>query len=118
MMMLPSAEQPDPKSDVLDMRVLAAAVFLSYGDTLVYKFGASDAKTLNFRPNVPYALAYLRRGRSHPGEDYAALLDRLDLDVFLGIRLADQQHRYRATTLHLERAPGWLPVFRNLESAV
>jgi hypothetical protein len=61
-----------------------------------------------------------RRG-SAPGEGFLELLDRLRVDLFLGIRLPQVPNPNRPwfyTTGHLERAPGWIPVFRNLRSAV
>jgi len=61
-----------------------------------------------------------RRG-AEPGEDFLELLDRQRIDLFLGIRLPQVRNPNRPwfyTTGHLERAPGWIPVFRNLRSAV
>ncbi|MBW1687938.1 MAG: hypothetical protein JRS35_23120 [Deltaproteobacteria bacterium] len=61
-----------------------------------------------------------RRG-SAPGEDFPQLLDRLRVDLFLGIRLpqvANPNRPWFYTTGHLERTPGWITVFRNLRSAV
>jgi len=61
-----------------------------------------------------------RRG-SEAGEDFLELLDRQRVDLFLGIRLPQVRNPNRPwfyTTGHLERVPGWIPVFRNLRSAV
>jgi hypothetical protein len=61
-----------------------------------------------------------RRG-SAPGENFPELLDRLRVDLFLGIRLPQVPNPNRPwfyTTGHLERTPGWITVFRNLRSAV
>src|SRR5262249_6195927 len=61
-----------------------------------------------------------RRG-VRDGEDLPALLDRLGIDLFLGIRLPDAglpSRHWTATTAHLEHARGWIPIFRNAESAV
>jgi len=61
-----------------------------------------------------------RRG-AKPGESFLELLDRQRIDLFLGIRLPQLGSPHRPwfyTTAHLEGAPGWIPVFRNLRSAV
>jgi hypothetical protein len=61
-----------------------------------------------------------RRG-SEVGEDFLELLDRQRVDLFFGIRLPQLRNPNRPwfyTTGHLERASGWIPVFRNLRSAV
>jgi hypothetical protein len=61
-----------------------------------------------------------RRG-SEPGETFLELLDRQRIDVFLGIRFPQLRSARRPwfyTTGHLEGAPGWIPVFRNVRSAV
>ena len=61
-----------------------------------------------------------RRGsEEHP--DFAALLDAQGIDLFLGsgLPVAGAENRPPAyTTNYLEGAPGWLPVFRNLDSAL
>jgi tetratricopeptide (TPR) repeat protein len=65
--------------------------------------------------------AIRERWGSAPGESFPELLDRLRVDLFLGIRLPQVSNPNRPwfyTTGHLERAPGWIPVFRNLRSAV
>lgn len=61
-----------------------------------------------------------RRGRG-PGAGFLDLLDRYGVDLFLGIGLpqAPRGNRPRIySTGHLERAPGWIPVFRDPLSAV
>jgi hypothetical protein len=61
-----------------------------------------------------------RRG-ARAGEDFLALLDRLEVDVFVGTRLPQvgpAQRPWFVTTAHLEGAPGWRCVFRNADSAV
>jgi len=88
---------------------------------------APDVRTIvNGTLNVPaetldaLSAITLRRGL-RAGEDLPALLDRLGVDLFLGIRLPDAglpSRRWIATTAHLERTPGWIPIFRNAESAV
>jgi hypothetical protein len=88
---------------------------------------APDLRTLvNGTLNVPRetldvigAIA-LRRG-SRPGEDFLALLDRMQIDVFLGVRLPEPPATPTGslpTTAHLERTPGWITVFRNANSAI
>ena len=65
--------------------------------------------------------AVSRRRGLRTGEDFTALLDRLELDLFLGIRPPEVGHPFRpwtATTAHLEATPGWTPIFRSLASAV
>lgn len=51
----------------------------------------------------------------------ASLLDRHQVDLFIGIGLPVESRRgrpWRYTTSHLEREPDWLLVFRDLQSAV
>jgi CelD/BcsL family acetyltransferase involved in cellulose biosynthesis len=43
-------------------RPIAAAVFLTYGGTLTYKYGASDEESLNLRPNHLLFAEAIRRG--------------------------------------------------------
>jgi hypothetical protein len=55
------------------------------------------------------------------GESFLELLDRQGIDVFVGIHLPEVGNPTRPwsyTTAHLEGAPGWTLVFRNLRSAV
>jgi hypothetical protein len=78
--------------------------------------------TLNYPGPVHDAYTAIRARRgSLPGEGFLELLDRYEVDVFLGtrlpqVRVANRPWHY--TTSHLEGAPGWIPVFRNLDSAV
>jgi CelD/BcsL family acetyltransferase involved in cellulose biosynthesis len=44
---------------------IAAAVFLTYGDTLLYKYGASDARFLPLRPNNLLFMEAIRWGCEH-----------------------------------------------------
>jgi hypothetical protein len=78
--------------------------------------------TLNVAPETLLAHhALARRQGASPGEDFTALLDRMRVDLFLGIRPPEVGHPTRPwtqTTSHLERTPGWIPVFRSLASAV
>lgn len=56
-----------------------------------------------------------------PNEDYAALLDRQGIDLFLGAGYPIEATPGRpipCTIRHLEHEPGWLLVFRNLQNAV
>jgi hypothetical protein len=62
----------------------------------------------------------MRRG-VRDGESFPDALDRLGIDLFLGIRLPEAGPRGRPwfyTTGHLEGVPGWIQVFRNLRSAL
>jgi hypothetical protein len=88
---------------------------------------APDVRTtVNGTLNVPIETfdavsAIAQRRGLRPGEDLPALLDRLGVDVFLGIRLPDAglpSRQWTATTAHLEHTPGWIPIFRNAESAL
>lgn len=78
--------------------------------------------TLNLEAEAMEANRPIRERRGvRPGEDFPELLDRLRVDLFLGIRLPEVGHPTRpwfSTTGHLERTAGWIPVFRNLRSAL
>jgi len=78
--------------------------------------------SLNVRPDVLEANLPIRERRgAQPGEDFLALLDRMEIDVFVGTRLPQVGPVHRPwffTTAHLEGAPGWRSVFRNVDSAV
>jgi hypothetical protein len=78
--------------------------------------------SLNVPVEVMNAAGALRARRGlEPGESFLELLDRHRVDVFLGTGLArvGQPNRpYHHTTRHLERAPGWTLVYRDLSSAV
>jgi hypothetical protein len=78
--------------------------------------------TLNLTPEAMEAYPWIRARRgARPGESFEALLDRQGVDLFFGIRLPEVGHPTRpwySTTGHLERSQGWLPIFRNLTSAV
>jgi hypothetical protein len=78
--------------------------------------------TLNL-PKPALAAYFAIRGRDglDPDESFPELLDRYRVDLFLGIELPKLWRPNRPwsyTTTHLERTPGWIPVFRNLRSAV
>lgn len=65
--------------------------------------------------------AILRRRGAREGEGFEALLDRLGIDVFFGTGLPQLSLPGRpsySTGGYLERAPGWILVFRNVRSAV
>jgi hypothetical protein len=90
-------------------------------------FGAPALQTfvngsLNVPPEALDAQRAIRARRGQrPGESFEALLDRLGVDLFVGIRLPrtpDPQRPWYYTTAHLEATPGWVCVFRNLDSAV
>jgi hypothetical protein len=88
---------------------------------------APQLRTLvNGSLNVPSesldALGAIAQHRGlRPDEPFTALLDRLGIDLFLGIRLPETRPTAAvgiATTAHLENTEGWIPVFRNLTSAI
>ena len=65
--------------------------------------------------------AVLARRGALPGESFLALLDRSRVDIFLGSgapALSRPNRPALYTTAHLEGAPGWKLVFRNLNEAV
>ncbi len=67
------------------------------------------------------AAAIAARRGLEPGERFPELLDRLGVDLFLGIHLPETGNPHRpwaSTTAHLEDTPGWITVFRNLDSAL
>ena len=78
--------------------------------------------SLNVTPEAIEAQRAIRERRgARPGESFEALLDRFGVDLFVGIRLpiaGDPNRPWYYTTAHLEQTPGWLCVFRNLDSAV
>lgn len=78
--------------------------------------------TLNVPQDVIAANLPLRERRGErEGETYTELLDRHGVDLFLGIRLpraADSTRPWFYSTAHLERTPGWIPIFRNLTGAI
>lgn len=78
--------------------------------------------TLNFSPDAAQALGAIADARgARPGESLEALLDRLGVDLFLGVRPPEVGHAVRpwaSTLAHLDGADGWIPVFRSLDSAV
>ncbi len=78
--------------------------------------------TLNVPQDVIAANLPLRERRGQrEGETYTELLDRHGVDLFLGIRLpraADSTRPWFYSTAHLERTPGWIPIFRNLTGAI
>jgi hypothetical protein len=78
--------------------------------------------TLNVSPETLDALtAIAQRRGARDGERFTELLDRLGVDLFLGIRLPEAGvpgRTWASTTAHLEDTPGWIPIFRNLESAL
>ena len=78
--------------------------------------------SLNVPPEALAAHSAIRQYRGvGPDEGLDAVLDRYGVDLFLGTRLPQVPKPNRpnaSTTAHLERAPGWLPIFRNLKSAL
>ncbi len=76
--------------------------------------------SLNFPPKVMGAyFAMRKRSGLASGESFPDLLDRFDLDLFLGTGMPDSGPLApRSTTAHLERTPDWIPIFRNATSAL
>jgi hypothetical protein len=78
--------------------------------------------TLNVSSETLDAGRAIRQQRgATPEESFLELLDRLGIDVFVGIRLPEigtPNRPWDYTTAHLEGAEGWMLVFRNLRSAV
>lgn len=78
--------------------------------------------SLNVPPEALETHGAIRRHRGlAPGESLLELLDRNGVDVFMGTRLPQLPKPNRpgsSTTAHLENTPGWIPVFRNLKSAL
>jgi hypothetical protein len=78
--------------------------------------------TLNVPTELLDAVAAIavRKGL-RPGEEFTALLDRLGIDLFLGIRMPEPQiagDTWSPTAAHLENTPGWIPIYRNLSCAI
>ncbi len=78
--------------------------------------------SLNVPPETLRDHAAVRRHHGiEPGESLVELLDRNGVDIFMGTRLPQVPKPNRpgtSTTAHLENAPGWITVFRNLKSAL
>ncbi len=78
--------------------------------------------SLNVPPDVIEANLPLRRRRGErPGERFVDLLDRHEIDLYMGIRLPRFSRTDRPwfhTTAHLEQTEGWVPIFRNLNGAL
>jgi tetratricopeptide (TPR) repeat protein len=78
--------------------------------------------SLNLPREALAAQVALQRGQGlSPDEGFLALLDRYEVDLFFGIGLPQLPRPNRPwlySTGHLERAPGWIPVFRDLHGAV
>lgn len=66
-------------------------------------------------------LAIAARQVAEPGEDFASLLDRLGLDLFLGVGLPIETipgKRGPSSVRYLELEADWIPIYRSLRSAV
>jgi hypothetical protein len=76
--------------------------------------------SLNVAPaTVEAYFAIRRRIGLARAESFPQLLDRLGLDLFLGTGMQDAGPGASPSTVaHLERTPGWIPIFRNATSAV
>ena len=93
---------------------------------LGYRLAPGVKTTLNGTLNVPArtldaARALRTRRGLEASESFEERLDRQQIDFFLGTRLprmAPANRPFDHTTAHLEGVSGWIPVFRNLRSAV
>jgi tetratricopeptide (TPR) repeat protein len=78
--------------------------------------------TLNFPPDVGVDFWAIREQRGvRPGESYLDVLDRRGVDLAIGVGLPvarDPRLAPLYTTGLLEGAVGWIPVFRDVRSAV
>ncbi len=98
----------------------------SDGNFLGYWLAPRLKAFVNGSLNVPREVmdaryAIVRREGSRPGESFGALLDRHQIDAFFGTGVPAVPRPGRPvlhTTLHLEAEPGWILVFRSMESAV
>lgn len=82
----------------------------------------SSSGTMNVARDAIAANLAISSGSAPPGDDGSPkLLDRLDVDLFLGTGLpieAIPGKRGPSTVHYLEGDPDWIPVFRSLRSAV
>ncbi len=78
--------------------------------------------SLNLPPeSLRDSRALLERRGGAPGERYLDTLDRHGVDVFIGTgvpRVSRANRPIEYTADHLQGAPGWIPVFRNMQSAL
>lgn len=98
--------------------------FYGMGGFLEYRVGPRlktfiDSRTEHYPPDVlvDYTRLVSMRG-SQPGEGFLELLDRRDVDVFLGTGTVGAHLQHPCTTTHLEGAPGWTLVWRSWRNAV
>ena len=78
--------------------------------------------TLNVSPEIINANRPIRERRGEAeGESFTELLDRHEIDLFLGTRLPRTPPSGRpwySTTGHLNNTEGWIPIYRNLAGAL
>jgi len=74
--------------------------------------------SLNVPPDTMKVFLAIRARRPMPGESFLDLLDRFDVDLFLGTGTPEGPQGPAYTVAHLERVPGWIPIFRNATSAL
>jgi hypothetical protein len=77
--------------------------------------------SLNVPKEVMQARFAITRRAWEADETFLGLLDRHRVDVFFGTGepvVSSPSRPSISTTTHLEGAPGWIPVFRNIRSAV
>ncbi len=96
------------------------------GNFLSYWLAPDLRMFVNGSLNVPAeviedGIAARAREGARPGERFVDLLDRHQIDLFFGTGapvVARANRPARHTTAHLERTPGWILVFRNVDSGV
>jgi hypothetical protein len=77
--------------------------------------------SLNVPDDAMLASLLIRERKGSLEHPFLELLDEQEIDVFLGtgLPIAGRPNRPPSyTTTHLEHEPGWIPIFRNLESAL
>ena len=79
-----------------------------------------DGRNEAYPPRVFADWIAIQRRRGLPREPFLRALDRRRVDLFFGtgLPLGPKAGLPVDTTAHLERAPGWIPVFRNVNQAI
>jgi hypothetical protein len=124
----PSSKYSGHATGFLEDTGLSGHLFNEYiqGGYLGYRLAPRLRAYVNGSMNVPNdamsAYAAIRQVRGVPDdESFEDVLERMQVDVFLGVRLPQTARANRPpifTTAHLEAVPGWVQVFRNLGAAV
>jgi hypothetical protein len=95
------------------------------GGFLAYWLAPETRAFVNGSLNLPRealdAQVALSQRRGLADESFLELLERFEVDLFLGIGLPQMPRSNRSmlySTAHLERAPGWLQIFRSPDTAL